>query len=159
MFFLVHFFSRNFNLQQELVSSNSVSNVTSDWQSLLWSHTELSSTRSVTIFNYLHGTLNFLGMYVNQNFNFKFYKEGGGGGVSFMLINKFTCLIPKAPWRNIESHAFHYWYFFITHLLSDIVTHMVKVLNSMTRSVCVTYIVFGLCILHDTNLVLSGSHH
>ena len=36
---------------------------------------------------------------------------------------------------------------------------LVKVFNSMTRSVCVNYNVFGLCIPHDANLVLSGSHH
>ena len=36
---------------------------------------------------------------------------------------------------------------------------MVKVLNSMTRNVCVIYNVFGLCILHGANLLLSGSHH
>ena len=34
------------NYQQDLVSSNSVNNDTSDWQSILWSHTELDSTRS-----------------------------------------------------------------------------------------------------------------
>ena len=36
---------------------------------------------------------------------------------------------------------------------------MVKVLNLMTRNVCVIHNVFGLCILHGANLLLSGSHH
>ena len=53
----------------------------------------------ITIFNYLHGTLNFLGMYLDQNFNFKFYKGGRGRRLIFMLINEFTGLIPKAPLR------------------------------------------------------------
>ena len=109
-----------------------------------------------TIFNYLHGTLNFLGIYVNQNFNFKFYK---GGGVEFHVNKWIHMFNSKSPIENMKSHAFHYWYFFITSSFVRYITHMVKVLNSVTRSVCVTYNVFGLCMLHDTNLVLSGSHH
>ena len=128
----------------------------------------------ITIFNYLHGTLNFLGVYVNQTFNLKFYSGGGGGGLIFMLINEFTFL---SPIEKMESHAFHYWYFynlifnfirfyyaygllFVPRLtILDIGKRwkMVKVLNSMTRRVYIIHNVFGLCILHDTNLVLSGS--
>ena len=129
----------------------------------------------ITIFNYLHGTLNFLAMYVNQNFNFKFYK--GGRGLIFVLISEFTGLIPKAPLKtwtvmlftieifyNLIFCRYYYTYglLFVPQLtILDIGKRwkMVKVLNSTTQSICVTYSVLGLCILHDTNLVLSGSHH
>ena len=83
----------------------------------------------------------------------------GGGGVEFHVNKWIHMFNSKSPIENMKSHAFHYWYFFITSSFVRYITHMVKVLNSVTRSVCVTYNVFGLCILHDTNLVLSGSHH
>ena len=82
-----------------------------------------------------------------------------GGGVEFHVNKWIHMFNSKSPIENMKSHAFHYWYFFITSSFVRYITHMVKVLNSVTRSVCVTYNVFGLCMLHDTNLVLSGSHH
>ena len=129
----------------------------------------------ITIFNYPHGTLNFLGVYVNQTFNLKFYNGGGGGDFHVnKLIHVFNS---KSPIEKMESHAFHYWYFYnlifnfirfyyaygllfvprLTILDNGKRWKMVKVLNSMTRRVCIIHNVFGLCILHDTNLVLSGS--
>ena len=63
----------------------------------------------ITIFNYLHGTLNFLGMYVNQNFNFKFYK--GGEGVDFCVNKWIHGFNSKSPIENMNIYAFHYWNF------------------------------------------------
>ena len=38
----------------------------------------------------------------------------GGGGVDFH-VNKWIYMFnSKSPIENMESHAFHYWYFFIT---------------------------------------------
>ena len=68
------------NWQQDLESSNSVSNDTSDDNPSYDHAPNWTPLGPITIFNYLHGTLNFLGMYLDQNFNFKFYKGGGGGG-------------------------------------------------------------------------------
>ena len=59
-----------------------------------------------TIFNYLRGTLNFLGVYVNQTFNSKFYSGGGGD----FHVNKWIHVFnSKSPIEKMESHAFHYW--------------------------------------------------
>ena len=100
-----------------------------------------------------------------------------GRGLIFVLISEFTGLIPKAPLKtwtfmlftieifyNLIFCRYYYTYglLFVPQLtILDIGKRwkMVKVLNSTTQSICVTYSVFGLCILHDTNLVLSGSHH
>ena len=111
----------------------------------------------ITIFNYLHGTLNFLVMYVNQNFNFKFYK--GVGGVDFHVNKWIHMFNSKSPIKKHRESYFSLLILFYNPSFVRYITHMVKVLNSMTRSVCVTYNVFDLCILHDTNLALRGSHH
>ena len=92
------------------------------------------------------------------------------GGLIFMLINEFTCLIPQAPLKTwtfmlslffITSSLVRYYYAYVLLTILDIgkSCKMVKVLDSMTRSVCIIYNVSSLCILHDANLVLRGSHH
>ena len=103
--------------------------------------------------------------------------RGAGEEVDFHVNKWIHVFNSKSPIEKMESHAFHYWYFynlifnfirfyyaygllFVPRLtILDIGKRwkMVKVLNSMTRRVCIIHNVFGLCILHDTNLVLSGS--
>ena len=92
------------NWQQNLVSSYSVSYVMSDWQSLLWLHTESDFT--TTIFDYLHETLNFLVCMLIKISISKFIK----GGLIFMLINEFTCLIPQAPLKTWTFMLFTIFY-------------------------------------------------
>ena len=100
-----------------------------------------------------------------------------GGGGDFYVNKWIHVFNSESPIEKMESHAFHYWYFynlifnfirfyylygllFVPRLtILDIGKRwkMVKVLISMTRRVCIIHNVFGLCILHDTNLVLIGS--
>ena len=126
-----------------------------------------TSLGPTTIFNYLHETLNFLGVSMLIKISIsKFIK----GGLIFMLINEFTCLIPQAPLKTwtfmlslffITSSLVRYYYAYGLLTILDIgkSCKMVKVLDSMTRSVCIIYNVSSLFILHDANLVLRGSHH
>ena len=101
----------------------------------------------------------------------------GGGGGDFHVNKWIHVFNSKSPIEKMESHAFHYWYFYnlifnfirfyyaygllfvprLTILDIGKRSKMVKVLISMTRRVCIIHNVFGLCILHDTNLVLIGS--
>ena len=101
--------------------------------------------------------------------------RGAGEEVDFYVNKWIHGLIPKAPLKiwTFMPFTIDIFYnlifcqillriFFVLRLtILDIGKRwkMVKVLNSTTQSICVTYSVFGLCILHDTNLVLSGSHH
>ena len=48
-------------------------------------------------------------MYVNQNFNLKFYK--GGEGVDFCVNKWIHGFNSKSPIENMNIYAFHYWNF------------------------------------------------
>ena len=93
------------NWQQNLVSSYSVSYVMSDWQSLLWLHTELDFTRSYNHFWLFTWNFEFLGVYVNQNFNFKVYK----GGIDFHVNKWIHVFNTTSPIEDMNIYAFHYF--------------------------------------------------
>ena len=66
-----------------------------------------TSLGPTTIFNYLHETLNFLGVSMLIKISIsKFIK----GGLIFMLINEFTCLIPQAPLKTWTFMLFTIFY-------------------------------------------------
>ena len=64
-----------------------------------------TSLGPTTIFNYLHETLNFLGVYVNQNFNFKVYK----GGIDFHVNKWIHVFNTTSPIEDMNIYAFHYF--------------------------------------------------